>query len=182
MALNATIYKVSLNIADLDRQYFADHALTLAQHPSETDLRLMVRILAYGFEAEEHLSFGRGISTADEPDMWQKSLTGDIEHWIDVGLPSLERLKKACGRSRRVTVYAYGDRQAPIWFEQIKNELPRFDTLTVYSFSNQSVQSLLPSLSRVTQLQMTIQDQEALVSSEKVSVTVTRDILFASDR
>ena len=179
MALNATIYKVNLNIADLDRQYFADHSLTLAQHPSETDLRLMVRILAFGFEADERMTFGRGISTADEPDIWLKSLSGDIEHWVDVGLPSLERLKKAAGRSQRISNYAYGDRQVGIWFEQIRAGLSRFDALYIYAFRQQQIQSLLPSLARVTELQMTIQDQEALVSSEKMSLTVTRDILFS---
>ena len=178
MALNATIYKVNLNIADLDRQYFADHTLTLAQHPSETDLRLMVRILAFGFEADEQMTFGRGISTADEPDMWQKSLSGDIEHWVELGLPSLERIKKAAGRSQQVSNYAYGDRQVGIWFEQIKANLSRFDNLSVYAFRQQQLQSLLPSLARVTELQLTIQDHEALVSSEKLSLTVTRDILF----
>src|SRR5678816_1520267 len=110
MALKATIFKAELSIADVDRGYYADHALTIARHPSETDGRMMVRLLAFALNAHERLEFGKGLSDTDEPDLWQKSLTGAIEHWIEVGQPDDKRLLRACGRADRVTVYAYGNR------------------------------------------------------------------------
>ena len=99
MALSATICKADLNIVDMDRHYYQQHSLTVAQHPSENDERLMIRLLAFALHADEFLSFTKGLSTDDEPDLWQKSLSGEIELWIELGLPSEKRLKKACGRA-----------------------------------------------------------------------------------
>ena len=113
MALSSTICKATLQIADTDRNYYADHALTIARHPSETDERMMMRLLAFALNAHEHLAFGRGLST-DEPDLWQKDLTGAIVHWIEVGQPDEKSLLRACGRAERVTVYSYGNR-AELW-------------------------------------------------------------------
>ena len=92
MALKATVYKVELQISDMDRHYYGTHALTLALHPSETEQRLMVRVLAFALLAEEGLSFGRGLSTEDEPDLWRRSLTGEIEQWIELGQPDESRV------------------------------------------------------------------------------------------
>jgi uncharacterized protein YaeQ len=100
MALKSTIFKAELSVADMDRNYYGDHALTIARHPSETDERMMVRVLAFALHAHERLEFGRGLSTDDEPDLWQRDLTGAIERWIDVGLPDEQDLRKACGRAR----------------------------------------------------------------------------------
>ena len=110
MAISATIYRANLNVADMDRHYYADHALTLARHPSETDERMMVRLLAFAFHAHERLEFGRGIGTADEPDLWQRDLTGRVELWIEVGQPDDRRVRKACGLADRVVIYSYGGR------------------------------------------------------------------------
>ena len=110
MALKATIFKADLSIADMDRNYYADHALTLARHPSETDERMMVRLAAFALNAHERLAFGGGISTEDEPALWRRDLTGAIEQWIDVGLPEARDLRRACGRASEVIVYAYGGR------------------------------------------------------------------------
>ncbi len=101
MALKATIFKAELQIADMDRNYYRDHSLTLARHPSETDERLMVRLLVFALHAGEALSFGRGLSAEDEPDLWERDLTGSITTWIDVGLPDERRLRKACGHPTR---------------------------------------------------------------------------------
>ena len=106
MALKATIFKADLQIADMDRHYYGDHALTIARHPSETDERMMVRLLAFALHAHDMLAFGRGLSADDEPDLWQKDLTGAIDLWIDVGQPDEKRMLKACGRSSRVVVYS----------------------------------------------------------------------------
>ena len=110
MAIKATVYKASLQIADMDRGLYADHALTLARQPSETDERLMARLLAFALQvpADDHhgaLQPARGMTDADEPDLWQKSLAGELLHWIEVGQPDERRLIKACGRARRVTLY-----------------------------------------------------------------------------
>ena len=115
MAFKATIFKADLQIADMDRHYYHDHALTIAQHPSETDERMMMRLLAFALHAHEALAFGKGISVDDEPDVWQKDLTGAIDLWIDVGLPDEKRIRKACGRARHVFIYSYAQRSAHIW-------------------------------------------------------------------
>ena len=114
MALKSTIYKADLQIADMDRHYYQDHSLTLARHPSETDERLMVRLLAFVRHANESLIFAKGLSDVDEPDLWQKDLTGAIELWIDVGQPDERRMLKACGRASQVVVYSYSSTSA-IW-------------------------------------------------------------------
>ena len=98
MAAKSTIFKATLQISDMDRHYYQEHSLTIARHPSETDERMMVRLLAFSLNAHERLEFGRGLSTEDEADLWQKDLTGDIEHWIDVGMPDERLVRKACGR------------------------------------------------------------------------------------
>ncbi|HXH71658.1 MAG TPA: YaeQ family protein, partial [Mariprofundaceae bacterium] len=116
MAINATIFKAEVQITDLDRHYYADHQLTIARHPSETDSRMMVRLVAFAFHAGEALQFTRGISTEDEPDLWQKSMSGEIELWIELGQPDEKRIRKACGRARKVIVYTYQQRSGEAWW------------------------------------------------------------------
>ena len=141
MALKATIFKAELQIADMDRNYYHDHTLTIARHPSETDERMMVRLLAFALHADEALAFGQGLSTDDEPDLWLKDLTGAIECWIDVGLPDEKLIRKACGRSRKVFVYPYGGRGADIWWGQSSAKLERQDNLVVRSLSPATTQA-----------------------------------------
>ena len=131
MALTATIYKAALHIADMDRHYYQDHALTIARHPSETDERMMVRVLAFMRHAHEALLFGKGLSTEDEPDLWQKDLTGVVDLWIDVGQPDDKSIRKACGRAKQVVIYTYGGRGADLWWEQSRATLERSKNLTV---------------------------------------------------
>src|SRR5690242_13559913 len=110
MALKSTIFKATLAVADLDRGYYAEHALTVARHPSETDERMMVRLLAFALHADERLEFGRGISSDDEPALWLKEYSGEIRLWIEVGLPDERLLRRAAGRADQVVVLAYGGR------------------------------------------------------------------------
>lgn len=131
MALKSTISKALLNVANMDTHYYAEHNLTLAQHPSETDLRLMVRVLAFILNADERLELCKGISQEDEPDLWKKSLGGEIELWIDLGQPDEKRIKKACGRSKEVIIYTYQDGMAAAWWKQIESSLTRFANLRV---------------------------------------------------
>lgn len=158
MALKATIFKAELQIADMDRNYYHTHALTIARHPSETDERMMVRIVAFSLHAHEALSFTRGLSSEDEPDLWQKSLNDEIEIWIDLGQPDEKRVRKACGRARQVFIYTYQTRSATLWWSQMKDKLERFENLNIYSLDANQIQDLAKLAQRNMQLQCTIQD------------------------
>ena len=179
MAPKATIYKAELQISDMDRGYYATHALTLARHPSETDERLMVRLLAFALHADERLEFGRGLSTDDEPDVWRKSLTGEIELWIELGQPDEQRIRKACGRARQVVVISYSGRSADIWWEKIAAGLARSKNLTVIDIPAASVQALATLASRNMQLQCLVQDGHAQLMNETATVTVEPTLRMA---
>ena len=171
MALKATIYKAELQIADMDRNYYADHALTLARHPSETDERMMVRLLAFALHAHEALAFGQGLSAEDEPDVWQKDLTGAIELWIDVGLPEEKLIRRACGRARRVIVYNYGS-GAEIWWGQNGARLERNQNLAVFRLPQQTTKALARLAQRNMKLHFTIHDGQISVADENENVQV----------
>lgn len=158
MASNATIYKAVLQIADMDRQYFQDHALTLARHSSETEERMMVRVLAFALHADEALSFGRGVSTENEPALWKRDFTGVIDLWIEIGQPDEKTLRQACGRSKQVIVYVYGARNAEIWWASQSPSLDRLKNLAVTLLPMESVRTLAGMAKPTMQLQWTIQD------------------------
>lgn len=172
MALKSTVYKAQLNIADMDRDYYADHGLTLACHPSETEERLMVRVLAFALYAHEDLQFTRGLSSEDEPDLWQKDLTGAVEHWIELGMPDESRIRKGCARAGRMTVITYGDRAPPVWWDKIRNGLTRFDNLSVLNLPGEITQALAARAERSMVLQITIQDGTLWVSIGDAQIEV----------
>jgi len=161
MATGSTIHRVELNVADMDRHYYADHALTIARHPSETDERMMVRLLAYAWNADERLEFGRGIGTAEEPDVWKRDLTGRVELWIDVGQPDERRVRKACGQAERVLVQAYGGRNVDLWWAKTGPGLARCENLSVAALSQATTQALTALADRSMQCQLTVQDGDA---------------------
>ena len=169
MALKATICKATLQVADMDRNYYADHAITIARHPSETDERLMVRLLAFALNAHERLEFGKGLSEQDEPDLWQKDLTGLVEHWIEVGQPDDKRLLRACGRAGRVSVYAYGNR-ADLWWKPIADKVERAKNLVVWRVPVEAMQALGKLAGRSMQLQCTVQEGQVYFSGGKETV------------
>ena len=173
MAQKATIHKVELSISDMDRHYYETHNLTVAKHPSETDERLMVRILAFALNAHERLEFSRGLSTDDEPDIWQKSLSGELELWVALGLPSDKVVRQSCGKADGVIVYCYGGRTAEIWWEKIKNSTTRFNNLQVINFSETDTSELAKQASRSMKLQVNIQDRDVMVSVGGSIVYVT---------
>lgn len=173
MALKATVFKATLNIADMDRHYYADHHLTIARHPSETEERMMVRLLAFALNADNNLEFTRGLSTDDEPDLWSKHLTGDIEQWLEVGLPEEDRIRKACNRAERVTIYAYGGRGMPVWWEKHHNRLDRFGHLEVIGLEQASTDALAELADRTMTLQVNVQDGEVTVGNESRVITLT---------
>ncbi len=173
MAISATINKITLNIADMDRHYYQTHELTAAQHPSETDLRFMVRVIAFIANASESLSFTKGLSTDDEPDLWQKSLTDDIECWIDLGQPDEKRIRKACGRADKVIIYTYHERKAHVWWEQIASKLQRFNNLKVFHINAEGVDAMVQ---RNMELQCNIQDGEMLLNDDAISVDIKIEV------
>jgi len=170
MATKATIYKVLLNIANMDSHYYADHNLTMAKHPSETDLRLMVRLVAFILNADDELVFCKGISQEDEPDLWQKSLDGEIKLWIDLGQPDEKRIKKACGRSEKVIIYTYQEGMAASWWKQIQTSLTRFSNLQVIHLDiDGDIEALAK---RAMSLQANISDNELTLIDEEYSVVI----------
>lgn len=172
MASNATIFKAALQIADMDRNYYADHALTIARHPSETDERMMMRLLAFARHAHEALQFGRGLSAEEEPDLWQRGLTGDIEVWIDVGQPEERRVRKACSRARSVWIYNYGGHVADLWWEQNRAKLERLDKLTVVNVPYEASRALAAFAQRTMQLQCTLQEGEVWITDGKQALQI----------
>jgi len=160
MALKSTIFKAKLQIANLDRNCYQNHALTVARHPSETDERMMARILAFVLYADPALIFGKGLSSEDEPDLWRKDLTGAIELWIEVGLPDEKRIRRACGRARQVVVLTYGGRVADMWWQQNKAALQRQDNLAIINLAAEESRALAALAARGMQLQCTLQEGE----------------------
>jgi len=170
MAISATINKVTLNIADMDRHYYQSHDITAAQHPSETDYRFMMRMIAFAYNASENLRFTKGLSSEDEPEIWQKSLIDDIELWIDFGQLDDKRIRKACGRSDQVIIYTYNEGKASVWWEQIKTKLDRYTNLSIYQvLVEDDIASLV---NRNMQLQCNIEDGEMYLGDDETSFSV----------
>lgn len=183
MALGATLYKLQVAVSDIDRNHYQDHALTLAQHPSETTDRLLVRVLAFLFDADERLAMTRGISSTDEPDLWKHSDDGQIEHWIEAGLPEAARVKKASHRAQRVSVYCYGDRKTDIWWQQNSAALMAIDNLAVVLIEAGDIAQLLPLLDRHMKWQATLQENTAWISDTAgtINATITPTVLKPAD-
>jgi uncharacterized protein YaeQ len=172
MAVKATIFKAELQVNDMDRNHYESYSLTLAQHPSETEERLMIRLLAFALNAGEGLAFGRGISTDDEPDLWRRDLTGQVELWIEVGQPDESRLRKACGRAGEVRVYCFSGRSAEIWWKKNAESLARCANLHVFEIPAETSQQLAAMASRNMRLQCLVQDGQAQLLDDSASVTV----------
>ena len=172
MSLKATIFKAALQVADLDRNYYQDHALTIARHPSETDERMMVRVLVYALHADADLSFGKGLSEDDEPDLLQKNLIGEISLWIDVGLPDEKRIRRACGRADRMFVYAYGGQGAATWWSKSAAKLERNQNLTVIQLPVTATRAMAKLARPNMNLNCTIQDGQIWLSDEDETVLV----------
>lgn len=181
MALKATVYKADLQIADMDRNYYGDHSVTLARHPSETDERMMVRLLAFALYADPALGFGKGLCVEDEPDLWQKDLTGAIQRWIDVGQPDEKWIRKACGRADEVVVLSYG-RAADIWWSGVRDKLARQERLTVLNIPPEAAPQLATLTERTMRLQFTLQDGHVWVTDGRETVQIEPVVLMGRAR
>ncbi len=180
MALKSTIFKAALAVADIDHGYYADHALTLARHPSETDERMMIRLVALALNAHKlqdvcqgdgTLAFGAGLSNVDEPDVWLRDFTGETKLWIEVGQPEDKPIIKACGKSDEVIVYCF-NHAAEIWWRGIENKLTRPQNLQVYRVPTESSQALAALAQRSMQLQATIQENTLTLGDGANSIDV----------
>jgi uncharacterized protein YaeQ len=179
MALKSTVFKCELQVNDLDRGYYASHALTLARHPSETDERMMIRLLAFALYANDRLAFAGGLSDPDEPDLWERDDTGAIDDWIQVGLPDVRGLRKAAGRSERVIVLPYG-RGADNWWKDSRNELVKIDRLAVRRVSQETGAALAALAERSMRLQLLKQDGEIALMSDEANVEIALEELKAA--
>ena len=177
MALKSTIFKADLQLADLDRGHFADYALTIARHPSETDERMMVRLLAFALQASPDLVFGRGLSTEDEADLMAVDATGAIETWIDVGLPDEKAIRRACNRSGQMFVVSYGGRKADIWWQQTAAKVAELRNLTVLALDTTASQALAALAERTMRLQCTIQDSTVWLGTQAGDIEITPQVL-----
>ena len=167
MAIKSTVYKTQLEIADMRRQYYQSHAITIAQHPSETQQRLMVRLIAFMLHADETLMFTKGISTDNTPAIWQKTLNNEIDLWIDIGQISIERIRKACGQANQVVIYCFQASQLNVWWQKIEPKLQRFENLSVYHLE---VDELNSFITRSMKLNCSIQDDMFYLSDDHHSV------------
>ena len=183
MALKATIFKAQLQIADMDRGIYGDHALTLAQHPSETEERMMVRLLAFALNvpADNHhgdLVFARGLADTDEPDLWQLDLTGQLVHWIEVGQPDERRMQRAASRADQATFISYSA-STPIWWAGVKNKLTRTERLAVWQLPAEQSAALAALAQRSMQIQVTVQDGTVWFNDGSASVELSLQALLA---
>ncbi len=174
MAINSTVNKVSINIANMDQHYYQNHELTVAQHPSETNFRFMVRLIAFMINGNEQLYFTKGLCSDEEPELWQKTLTGDIELWIDLGQVDEKRIRKACGRAKQVIIYTYHERKAKVWWQQQQEKYQRFNNLSVFHIHAEGVEAMV---NRSMKLQCNIQDGEIYLSDDNLSLSITMDRL-----
>jgi uncharacterized protein YaeQ len=177
MALKSTVFRLDLQIANMERNYYAGHSLTIARHPSENDERMMVRVLAFALNATDSLAFAQSIGNDDEPDLWDKDLTGALRLWIDVGLPDDKRIRRACGRSDRVIVYSYG-RGSDLWWKQGRASFERSDNLEVIALPQTATQAIARLAKRTMQLNCTIQDGQVWLADENESVQVEAEHRF----
>lgn len=171
MALKSTIHKAELSISDMDRNYFAEHSLTLALHPSETEERMMVRLLAFALNADELLTFGKGVSTDDEPALWRKNHAGEIEQWIDVGLPDERRIRKACGRADAVAIYLYGGSIADKWWRDNERVMHTLGKVSVWQLPDTA--GLTALCARNMRLHCTIDGGVVWLSNDEQTQQVT---------
>lgn len=180
MALKPTIYKAQVELADSDRNCFDTLVLTLAKHPSETLERMAVRLLAYCLHSTRGLEFTKGLSTADEPDLWQHSDSGEIQQWIEVGHPEEARLRKACGRARRVSVYAFA-KSTPTWWKLNGEAISALPRITVWQIDWSEVETMASMLERTAQLNVSIVGGIIYLDNGSTSTSVEPQQLCEND-
>ncbi len=178
MALKATIFKADISISDMDRNYYNDHNLTIARHPSENDERMMLRIIAFIANAHERLQFTKGLSDDEVPDLWQKSFSDEIELWIELGQPSEQRIKKGCNQSQQMRIFAYANNSFEVWWKKEKGKLQSRKNLSVYTLPEELTSRLAAAAQRSMQMQVTIQDGQMWLTIEGADATESLEIVI----
>jgi uncharacterized protein YaeQ len=186
MALKATIYKAQINLADMDRHVYADIAVTIARHPSESDERMMIRVLALALgwpqdTNEGTLELAKDMWEPDEPALWHKNFSDRILHWVEVGQPDDKRIMKASGRADRVSVWAFQS-STPIWWDNLANKVSRASNLTVWHVPTEQSQALAALAQRTLQLQITVQDGTVWVNAGEHNIEITPKALCGPDQ
>lgn len=181
MALKSTIFKLDLTVADITRGYYEDHSLTIARHPSETDLRMLVRIVTFALNANENLAFTKGLSTSDEPDIWEKSLTGEISHWIDLGQPLEKRIRQSASKADRVSIYSYQKSTAKMWYDSVKDTVERFKSLSVTHLVLSDEKVVERIIDKTMKLNCVIEDEQLMLTSDKENLTIELQRLKNAD-
>ena len=182
MATKSTVYKAELEISDIDRSYYATHSITMAQHPSETDRRLMARLIAFVLFADERLEFGRGLSNEEDPDLWRRDYTGNIECWIELGQPDESAVRRACGRAQQVILVNYSGNSAEVWWTKNESSLARSKNLTVIDLDSSDVEAATRFLQRTMRLQVMIQEGYCQLMSDNETVGIRPRVRMAPNR
>lgn len=177
MAQKATIYKATISLSDMDRHYYDTLNITIAQHPSETDRRMMVRILAYILNAAQDLQFCKGLSDDDEPEIWLKDYSEQIHLWIELGQIDEKRIKKGCTRAKEMRLYSYGA-VADVWWKKIQNKLSSFSNLTVYKIDEQTCDQLTSLVDRTMDLQCSIDSGQIWLGDHDTTVQIDLETLL----
>ncbi|MFV1873405.1 MAG: YaeQ family protein [Oleiphilus sp.] len=172
MALSSTIFKVQLDLSDLNRHIYQSFKLTVARHPSENDQRMMLRLVAFALFADERLSFTKGISTNEEPDLWIKNYSDDVELWLELGQPDEKRIRQACAQSEKVVILSYGDRNLSLWLEQIKKSIERFDKLKIYHIDDDTLKQLPTLVDKNMHLHVSIQDADMFIGNDDINLSI----------
>ncbi|MCL4144367.1 UNVERIFIED_CONTAM: hypothetical protein GTU68_011622 [Idotea baltica] len=175
MAIKPTIYKARVSLSDLERDYYDSLNLTIAQHPSETLERMMVRLLTYCLNAQEGLELTKGLEDVDEPDLWVRTMDEQTTLWVDVGEPSADRVKKACNRAQQVRVYSFNSK-SDVWWSQGEAKFSRLDA-SFYRFPWESIEALAGLVQRTMDLSVTITGDSAYITGDKGEVEVSWEVL-----
>ena len=179
MAIKPTIYKFRISLSDLNRDYYDSLNLTLAQHPSEKIERMMVRVLAYCINAQKDLTFTKGLSEIDEPDIWVRTLDEQTALWIDVGEPSIDRVKKSCRLADEVKVYCFNSK-ADVWWSQSESKLKQLD-VSIYKFEWEEILELIKFVERTMDLSISLTGDSAYIATELGECEVSWQTLQESD-
>jgi uncharacterized protein YaeQ len=186
VAQKATVCKAELQIADIDRSLYADHLVTLARHPSETDERMMIRLLAFALNvpADDRggaLEFAKGMWDPEEAELWQKDLTGRLLHWIEVGQPEERRLVKASNRADKVTVYAFSH-GAPVWWAGLGSRVARGGNVDAWLIPSEQSRELAALAGRSMKLQINRQDGIVHIADAEHSIEIVPTLLSQAPR
>ncbi len=172
MAIKATIYKVKLEISDCDRNYFHSHDLTISCHPSETEQRMMIRLLAFSLFASDSLGFTKGLCADDEPELWDKNLSGEIEQWISLGQIGEKQLRKSLGRSKQVVIFTYSGQKSSTWWKKNQSQYSRLKNLQIINIKSADVEAMQTFVSRNMNLQVTIQEGIIWLSDSSQTISI----------